>query len=580
MTEFHRLGPAQEAIRQSDTYTWRIELLRDETSMGGFFDRTSHLAEEAYFYLSTPKLSSFRAEIEAGLDPDAVQRVVEIQDFGSTNPATPEYDQLLAVASLKTQLQRQIIREVVSGENSLDLSRAETVVLLGSCDLGDQFDRLYRDWRKKVIDNPFLEKLFGMQKAEVKQLLLEQGVMAESDNYLYSILEESDGIVTSTPYVEAFPEPIAEIGKTINSMVSELREIGDDEALGLAAYYEAFSKALTSTDRAEHEKLWKEVDVVWMKVSGRTQPIHPMESYADPNSLLVEPDYALAIWDDRNRATEVDAVADFTKLNLIQWLNLNYGDIEVLQSSLAPLGSSIARVFSTLVSGRRLDFRPAGQNIPNRPEVKISNGVKIFLDLLSFDQRWKVQRGLLIKVFGEEVVADIFDTESDLIKIAAGAHVAGHEVAHNAFIQIDTRRNLGEDQYKEIEEHKSDAIIMAAAPLWLTPEEQRTFLKAIFAGEVRSLYLKGDETRKPYYNSAVFITNHMVEAGILSHDGNAWHYNDSIENLDIFFERVRIILRDELVPVYVNLDSDAAKAYIEKHFHPSELVQAFEKALV
>lgn len=579
MSELHRPDAAQEAIRQSDTFAWRIELLRDETSIGGFIDRSSRLAEEAYFSLSSPELVSFRAEIESGLDPEAVQKVVKIQDFGNLNPATSEYDRLIAVASLKTQLQRQIIREVVSGENSFDLSRAETVVVLGSCDIGDQFDLFYREWRKKVIGDPFLEKLSEMEKAEAKKLLQEQGVMSESDNYLYSVLDETDGKIISSSYAEAFPEPIIEVGNTINQMVADLKEIGDDEALDLASYYESFGNALISTERSQHERLWKEVDVAWMKVSGRIQPIHPMESYVDPNGLLVEPEYALAIRDYRDRAATTNALTDMTKNNLIQWLEINYGEKDVLQTSLPPLRSSIVGVFTTLVSGRRLDFRPAGQIIPNRPEVRINNGVKIFLDLLTMDQRWQVSRTLLVKAFGEEAVANMFNIEPYHIEVGGGVHVAGHEVAHNAFIQIDTRRNLGEDQYKQIEEHKSDAIIIAAAPSWLSLVEQQTFLKALFAGRVRSLSQKEDKSKQPYYNSSVFIINNMIEAGIISYDGNAWHYNDKVENVDVFFELVRQIVHDDLIPVYETCDPALAKIYIEKHFQPSELVQTFEETI-
>ena len=83
MTELYRLGATQEAIRLHDTYPWRIELLREETSIGNFFDRTSQLSREVYFAPSTPELSNFRAEIETGFDLQTVEKVVNIQDFGN-----------------------------------------------------------------------------------------------------------------------------------------------------------------------------------------------------------------------------------------------------------------------------------------------------------------------------------------------------------------------------------------------------------------------------------------------------------------------------------------------------------------
>ena len=71
----------------------------------------------------------------------------------------------------------------------------------------------------------------------------------------------------------------------------------------------------------------------------------------------------------------------------------------------------------------------------------------------------------------------------------------------------------------------------------------------------------------------------MIEAGIISYDGNAWHYNDKVENVDVFFELVRQIVHDDLIPVYETCDPALAKIYIEKHFQPSELVQTFEETI-
>lgn len=589
MTEkpsLHRPTTARASILEPDVVP-QIDLLRTEANIGDFFAAASNLARITYYQPPTQELADFRAEIEAGLDPKAVRSVVQSQDFSSADPdptdplapANVQYDRLLAVASLKSQIERAIIREVVSKENQLGLSPAERVVLLGSCDIGDQMDLLYREWRGEVVGNPFLTRLSRMEPAEKRQFLQQMGVAGERDNYLHAVLSERDGQIISRTYAQAFPEPVTEAGAVITRMVEDLRKMDDSEAAGLASYYEAFGRALTSTDYAQDANLWKEVDQTWMKVQGRMQPIHPMESYVDPNGLLVEPEYALGFRDTRDRAAAVNDRADITKTRMIQWLEGTFSDKASLQASLAPMRSSLAGVYTMLVSGRRLDFRPAGQNIPNREEVRINDGVKIFLDMLTMDQRWIIQRKFLVQIFGEAKVVAIFDTEPDLIAMAAGGHVAGHEVAHNAFIELGTREALGPDKYQQVEEHKADAIIVAAALEWLNLDEQRTFLKAIFAGEVRSIALKRDESRRPYYNSAVFFINYMAEAGIFSFDGKEWQYDDSPEKVVAFFQRFRAAVQNELVPVYDERNAAAAGTYIQNRFQPSKLLEQLEETL-
>lgn len=590
MTEtpsLHNPITAHDAIIKPDIAP-QIDLLRTEANIGDFFAAASNLARTIYYKPFTQELVDFRTEIEAGLDPEAVRAVVQNQDFSSVDPdptdplapANAQYDRLLAVASLKTQIERALIREVVSKENQLGLSPAEKVVLLASCDIGDKIDLLYREWRGEVVGNPFLMRLSRMEPREKRQFLQQKGVVGENDNYLYAVLSERDGQIISRTYAQAFPEPVAEAGAVIVRMVESLRGMeGDDEAARLASYYEAFGRALTSTDYAQDANLWRKVDQTWMRVQGRMQPIHPMESYVDPNGLLVEPEYALGFRDTRDRAAAVNDRADITKARMIQWLEETFSDKNSLQASLAPMRSSLAGVYTMLVSGRRLDFRPAGQNIPNREGVRINDGVKIFLDMLTMDQRWIIQRKFLVQIFGEAKVAAIFDTEPDLVAMAAGGHVGGHEVAHNAFIELGTRDALGADQYQQVEEHKADAIIVAAAPEWLNLDEQRTFLKAIFAGEVRSIVLKRDESRRPYYNSAVFFMNHMAEAGIISFDDKEWQYDDSAEKVAAFFQGFRAAVQNELVPVYDERDSVAAGTYIQNRFQPSKLLEQLEETL-
>ena len=551
-----------------------IDSLKNITSIATFFDSVSTIAKDTYFQSKEPDILKHRRSIEGEINPLLIDKAVRNQDFGKVDPASPEYDNLLATTSFEKQIEREMIRDIVRSENKLGLSQAEKIVLLGHCDLGDQFDELYRKWRKEVVGNELLTELKQNPKAK-DEVLARCGLEGKPDGFVYSILKGNVDDITITSYADEFPEEVNAIGATISQMTGELREVDHPESIYLADYYDAFGNAITSQSPMEHEELWKLVDQKWMKVSGRMQPIHPMESYVDPNGLLVEPDLALTFRDDRTEAAAINELTEVTKRNMIGYLSEQYGDKESLKVSVGPMKSSIAGVFSSQLAGRRLDFRPAGQNVPNRSDIRIRDGVKIFLDSETMHQRWKIQRDLLIGIFGEDFVKTQFDNEPNLIPFAAGIHVAGHEVAHNAFIQEDTRDLIGAGQYAQIEEHKADTTILTAAPKWLDLNEQRTFLKAIFAGEVRNLASKNDESHKPYYNSAVFIINQMIEAGIVFRNEQGWHYDDSGAKLGVFFNNARNVMTTELVPVYDERDPKKAKIYIEKNFKPSYILEEY-----
>ena len=415
-----------------------IDSLKNIRSIASFFDSVSAIAKDTYFQSKEPDILQHRRSIEGEISPLLIEKAVRNQDFGKVDPASPEYDNLLATTSFEKQIEREMIRDILKGENKLGLSQAEKIVLLGHCDLGDQFDELYRKWRKEVVGNELLTELKQNQNAK-DEVLARCGLKGKPDGFVYSILKGNIDDITITSYADEFPEEVNAIGATITHMTEELREIDQPESINLADYYDAFGNAITSQNPMDHEGLWKIVDQRWMKVSGRMQPIHPMESYVDPNGLLVEPDLALTFRDDRAEAAAINELTEVTKRNMIGYLSGKYDDKKSLQTSVGPMQASIAGVFTSQLAGRRLDFRPAGQNIPNRSDVRIKDGVKIFLDSETMHQRWLVQREILIKMFGEDVVKKQFDNEPDLIKFAAGIHVAGHEVAHNAFVQEDTR---------------------------------------------------------------------------------------------------------------------------------------------
>ena len=140
----------KEALGNHTELNASLESLRKVKDIGSLFDGASTLAKQIYH---KPIANSFRIikeSYEENLDQNKIQNIIENQNFEGVNTQSPEYLRYLAIASIKEQLARQAIREVVRGENSLDLTKTEKTVLLANCDLADEFDGFNVDFQNDI----------------------------------------------------------------------------------------------------------------------------------------------------------------------------------------------------------------------------------------------------------------------------------------------------------------------------------------------------------------------------------------------------------------------------------------------
>ncbi|MEK7522082.1 MAG: hypothetical protein AAB569_00735 [Patescibacteria group bacterium] len=500
-----------------------------------------------------------------------------------TKPGSEKYDRLTAVSSLREQIKRQMIREVLqNGENKLQLSEPEKIVLLANCDLADQMDLFYRRWDQNEAKNPLSKKLKKMSGKERTRFLTEKSVKTPETNYLYVDLLENppgSGKIEQIPYSIAYKEPVIAIAETIEKMCLGLDQVksGKKSAKSLARYYRSYMKALTSTSIKDQEKLWKKVDENWLNVRGRMQPIHMMESYIDPAGLRVDPDLSLMFLDDRYQA--LTDRSHKTQKDMVGWLGKELSDKRSAVKSQKSMKMALVSMYNPAVTaGRRHSFRPAGQNIPNREDVRLQ-GVKIFLDVETMRQRWQEEKKLLAKVFGSKKAKELFD-EVKMVNIGTSVIVAGHEVAHNLFIVKGTRKAMGEKAYSDLEEHKaSHAITAAAGDILKKPEDRQNLIKYLFTSSIRSFSLKGDESRKPYYYDAVVCMNLMEKASVVKNNNGQIEFDLSEQALKKFFNEAKDLLKGPLAETYDKKDPKMAENYIKTYFKEGKLVNDLLKRI-
>ena len=583
--EAKRFGLVKREVVFSPKTEALIAPLRREKSLGRFFDSVNELAIKRYLQNKSPEFLRYRQEIEMGLSKRQIKKVLFDQDMKGAKPGTAKYDRLIAVSSLREQIKREIIRKVLEkGENRLGLTEAERIVLLANCDIADQTDVFYRKWSLNDSRNPLTKKLRLMAPEERTKFLKRKKVIKSGDEYVYSDLKEEGDKVIKIPYAVAYEEEVNGIARIIKKMCSDLDKVkkgkGAKNAKHLATYYRSYAKALTSTNTEAHEKLWKQVDENWLAIRGRMQPIHMMESYVDPAGLRVDPDISLMFLDDRYQ--NLTNKANRTKNKMIDWLVGQLKDYKSALKSEKSMRSALVGMFNpAVIGGRRHAFRPAGQNIPNREGVRL-HGVKIFLDVETMRQRWHEEKELLEKIFGKKETARLFK-EKKMIDTGMGVIVAGHEVAHNLFIVKGTRKTIGTSAYQNLEEHKSTHAITSAAGEILPRkhgfEEQKQLLLYLFASSLRSIALKGDESRKPYYYDALVCLNLMSFCQVVKNDDGHITFDFSKRGVGQFFKLAEDLLTHNLAQTYDKKSPKLAKKYIGDFFTEGGLVQDLLKRI-
>lgn len=554
-------------IITSDLFVESQESLFVHRDIGSFFDAVGDL--------SSGLIRTNRQNLFPHVDVKKADAILDNQDFSGASPLDSEYQDLLNIEQAKERISRELIRRVVNSENNLGLSSTEKLVLLAGCDIADSFDTFYFDWRQDLLLSPLARKVSNFDRTDAINFLISNGAeIKDSGNYQYVVFRESaNGEIETLSYADAYPEPILEIGNRIDILIDDLskqpptdeKEVRETESLII--YFNALKKALSSSDPAEHEKLYRELDEAWMLVNGRMQPVHMMEAYVDPLGSRVEPEFSISFRDDRYE--EVNSYTEQTKSELIKKLKRDFSSKKSLKPSILPMESSLAGVFSFMSSGRRLDFRPAGQNIPNREAVRLKNGVKIFLDMKTFNQRWVAQKELLEKIFGKEFIDRNIEDDDRILQIAAGVFVAGHEVAHNAFVKEGTRANIGPLRYKLIEEHKADMAIQTAFDEFLTPQDKVAFIQYIIGSSLKRLSEIKDTSKKPYQNSAICNLNAMWEVGMLVYyDREDIKFDISPEKIKAFTKKMNLIFK-ELVEVYETQSPELAEEFMWRYYEPN-----------
>ena len=504
--------------------------------------------------------------------------------FSEVADCSPDFRILLEQTSKKTALYRAILQDYLT-KNDLGFKEYEKLVILSFMELASTVDNIYFDWRDKVICSEVGQKILSLDKEENGKgsaWLDELGLTNQ-----YAIVEENENKeLVQIPYAQAFEKDFITLETELNRLVQKLTELlpTSDEKVSIEinshiVYFKALIESLMCKDVDNLDKLWEQTDILWVGIKGEILPMHFFEyGYMDPARRRVVPELRVLTQDDDNKYVN-DGVEE-SREALLKYLPDICKDRKLLKQSLWNIKQVNLKIYATIItSGYPLHFKFVGQSLPNRDNVRIEVGTRISCDLSSMKHRQEKALELAKKLITDKDSIDkliSLDYKENLI-----INVAGHEMAHPAFMNIGTEKALGESIIPLIEEAKATYTILVTAPDIAKEKGDYDLMTRValfeFLSSMRCISARNEPHIKPYYYMDVYILNDMLDSGFFYKDEQKGWALDFSKSPDLFVKFKETYTK--LIDIYDNLDTSGIPEFINKGDNSREEIEEIYKII-
>lgn len=505
-----------------------------------------------------------------GKDKDSVKKVLRAVldgDWEGINEYSDVFYKVYDSASSRQCLVRAVIREVLENTDH-GFSVFDAILIKHSSEISDRYDVYYKKWLQAVRNSDAAGKILEMQKddeAGLRKIIEKQNL----DNQ-YTIIVLKDGEFADVPYSVFFENEIKPILESFDKMTGEMEKLEDlsVEQKTLVQNLKQYRKCLAISDRDQLDAEWEKLDDMWMDDKYPIQVVHDIEyAYGDPLKVKVIPDFSLRFIDpeygDVNKRIE-----DIHEL-LIKY----YEDrgTEVVKKGIGAFRSSkAAAYYIPFQSAMSLQFRFAGQSIPNRTEIRRKKGVKIYFDPVTMSLREKQMKKALETVCGSKEVLDKVDVIPFIV-----FHLSAHEFGH-AIYPVGLMEDVLDGVTRSLlEEARADmtaytAINLARKSGKYAESELKTALFNSMAFDLRRYVLWDSETLKPYRYSAMNAYKIFEKTGYLSLKDDRMildesKYADALDALQSNFER--------MLGYIDKMDAESMKKQLKEMMEESDLIK-------
>jgi hypothetical protein len=384
-----------------------------------------------------------------------------------------------------------------------DASPFERELCAAGAKLGTLYDHVWAKWFSRVAD-PY-QRLDAKGKAEYEATV--KGTLAPLFDYTVFDYRPTIGIYNRKTMVEAFPQEIQEIVL----ILKELSRASDRSGqLELSKYFAALARAESCDDIQLLEERWAAVDLAWVRIppTCRLMPVHSMESgYEHP--FVVSPEFRLDIRTDQSRK-EIEerrsgTIAHARALGLSQRL------IDCAEDHLRHI--DIGVFCSVVRAGVALNFRIAGQAVPNRQDV-LAEGGRIFMDAPNNARMTEILRGLFERHATTPGFAQYMTPTLTQI------HTIDHELAHPVGRTSESDKAMGLRLMKDLEEGKA-SLLGILADEWRAggdPEYRKALITVTIARLFRFMHksMLENPTSAPYVRENRVAAYTLFEAGVIA----------------------------------------------------------------
>lgn len=358
--------------------------------------------------------------------PEEEQHKYITNRYGKIDKSDPR----IVLAFMKNFISETAIFErqaIAYGATHIKDVTADELIMLTDLFVPLATDKLWYRWFRELV---------------VPLEILDEAEKTDKKNELKKLMNEYDYTVfindQQLTWARAFPVETQELIEALKRLENQLRD------KRVKKYIRNLIRAYGCDKIGDLERRWTSVDYAWIEIPKdcRVFPVHGMEAgYEHPYG--VSPEWRIMVRLDFGKK-EIKEICDIVP----KVANSLGADAELLKRKLDYI--DIGVFYTAIWAGMTMNFRIAGQAVPNRQDV-LSRGGKIFTDLDSEYLAVERYKEILYK-HTPEPAAKILSEYINTLTMAE--HTAGHEVSHPAGRTEETDQKLG-DSLKLLEEAKA-----------------------------------------------------------------------------------------------------------------------------
>jgi len=417
----------------------------------------------------------------------------------------------------------------------------ERALVLGSIRISTHYDPYYLAYLAAVQEENVLTKIATNPPPTSNE--------ACHNSYTVVLHSDADGYSTQ-PFARYFGFTLSPILTAMNDMIAAMKAVpglsADQQAyIDFFEHYRDCHSA--DADPATLEAMWTDLDRKWMDTKMGIQVVHDIETgYGDPLRVKATPDFSLRFLDD-TYAEQNKLIAEIQG-HMVEYFKAR--DTTIARAGLTALQNTMAGIYYIpFKTGISLQFSFSGQSIPNRQDVAVEKGIKIYFDAVETKARVQLNMSLIEKVFADPAGV-IAKYKPEAVEQLVW-HVAAHEVGHAIYNLATVEEALGSKSVVALlEEPRAELTAMWTLRLLhskgvLTLDHLKECLAHFALDGLRYFNKFKSEPLRPYIIFQIYAYKTYFKHGYLSlNDGGEVVIDDSktVEVLDIMANQYLEIL--------------------------------------